>query len=171
MRFVDFFAGIGGIRLGLEQAGMKCVGFCENDKYASAAYRVMYDTEGEWFVEDVRAIDSSDVPKADLWTFGFPCQDLSICGKRKGLQKGERSGVFYEIVRLLSGLKKEDKPRYLLAENVKGILSSGGGFDFLRCIVELGQCGYSCEWQVLNTKDFGVPQSRDGGLLPAEASR
>lgn len=144
MRFVDFFAGIGGIRLGLEQAGMKCVGFCENDKYAAAAYRAMYDAEGEWFVEDVRAIDSSDVPKADLWTFGFPCQDLSICGKRKGLQEGERSGVFYEIVRLLSGLKKEDKPRWLLAENVKGLFSSGGGFDFLRCIVELGQCGYDC---------------------------
>ena len=89
------------------------------------------------------------------------CQDLSIAGKRKGLQEGERSGLFYEIIRLLQGLRQEDRPQWLLAENVKGLFSAGGGFDFLRCIVELGQLGYSVEYQLLNSKDFGVPQNRE----------
>lgn len=81
MQFVDFFAGIGGIRLGLEQAGHKCVGFCEFDKYARTAYKAMYDTEGEWENHDVRTVKPYDVPAADLWCFGFPCQDISavIC--------------------------------------------------------------------------------------------
>lgn len=73
MRFVDFFAGIGGIRLGLEKAGHKCVGFCEWDKYARTAYKAMYNTEGEWENHDVRTVGACDVPDADLWCFGFPC--------------------------------------------------------------------------------------------------
>lgn len=121
----------------------------------------MYDTEGEWENHDIRTAKSYDVPRADLWTFGFPCQDLSIAGKRKGLQEGERSGLFYEIIRLLQGLRQEDRPKWLLAENVKGLFSAGGGFDFLRCIVELGQLGYSVEYQLLNSKNFGVPQNRE----------
>lgn len=161
MKFVDFFAGIGGIRLDLERAGHECVGFCEWDKFARQSYKAMYDTEGEWENHDIRTAQSYGIPKADLWTFGFPCQDLSIAGKRKGLQEGERSGLFYEIIRLLQGLRQEDKPRWLLAENVKGLFSAGGGFDFLRCIVELGQLGYSVEYQLLNSKDFGVPQNRE----------
>lgn len=161
MQFVDFFAGIGGIRLGLEQAGHKCVGFCEFDKYARTAYKAMYDTEGEWENHDVRTVKPYDVPAADLWCFGFPCQDLSVAGKQKGLQEGERSGLFYEIMRLLAGRKKEDRPRWLLVENVKNLLSIGNGFDFARLLVEVGGYGYSCEWQVLNSKDFGVPQNRE----------
>lgn len=78
MQFVDFFAGIGGIRLGLEQAGHKCVGFCEFDKYARTAYKAMYDTEGEWENHDVRTVKPYDVPAADLWCFGFPCQDINV---------------------------------------------------------------------------------------------
>lgn len=161
MKFVDFFAGIGGIRLDLERAGHECVGFCEWDKFARQSYKAMYDTEGEWENHDIRTAQSYGIPKADLWTFGFPCQDLSIAGKRKGLQEGERSGLFYEIIRLLQGLRQEDKPRWLLAENVKGLFSAGGGFDFLRCIVELGQLGYNIQYQLLNSKDFGVPQNRE----------
>ena len=141
MKFVDFFAGIGGIRLGLERAGHKCVGFCEWDKFARQSYKAMYETEGEWECHDIRAAKSYGIPKADLWTFGFPCQDLSVAGKRKGLQEGERSGLFYEIVRLLQGLRQEDRPQWLLAENVKGLFSAGGGFDFLRCVLELGGLG------------------------------
>lgn len=161
MKFIDFFAGIGGIRLGLERAGHKCVGFCEWDKFARQSYKAMYDTEGEWENHDIRTAKSYGLPSADLWCFGFPCQDLSVAGKRKGLQEGERSGLFYEIVRLLQGLRQEDRPKWLLAENVKGLFSAGRGFDFLRCIVELGQLGYSIEYQLLNSKDFGVPQNRE----------
>lgn len=161
MNFVDFFAGIGGIRLGLEQAGHKCVGFCEFDKYARTAYKAMYDTEGEWESRDVRTVRTYDIPDADLWCFGFPCQDISVAGKQKGLQEGERSGLFYEIMRLLAGRKKEDRPRWLLVENVKNLLSIGNGFDFARLLVEVGGYGYDCEWQLLNSKDFGVPQNRE----------
>lgn len=139
MNFVDFFAGIGGIRLGLEQAGHKCVGFCEFDKYARTAYKAMYDTEeGEWENHDVRTVKPYDVPTADLWCFGFPCQDISIAGKQKGVQEGERSGLFYEIMRLLAGRRKEDRPQWLLIENVKNLLSIGNGFDFARLLVEVG---------------------------------
>lgn len=161
MKFVDFFAGIGGIRLGLEQAGHKCVGFCEFDKYARTAYKAMYDTEGEWESHDVRATKPYDVPAADLWCFGFPCQDISVAGKQKGLQEGERSGLFYEIMRLLAGRRQEDRPRWLLVENVKNLLSIGSGFDFARLLLEVGGYGYSLQWQVLNSKDFGVPQNRE----------
>ena len=161
MRFVDFFAGIGGIRLGLEQAGHKCVGFCEWDKYARTAYKAMYNTEGEWENHDVRTVGACDVPDADLWCFGFPCQDISVAGKQKGLQEGERSGLFYEIMRLLAGRRQEDRPRWLLVENVKNLLSIGNGFDFARLLLEVGGYGYSLQWQVLNSKDFGVPQNRE----------
>ena len=161
MKFVDFFAGIGGIRLGLEQAGHECVGFCEWDKYARTAYKAMYNTEGEWENHDVRTVRTYDVPNADLWSFGFPCQDISVAGKQKGLQEGERSGLFYEIMRLLAGRKKEDRPRWLLIENVKNLLSIGNGFDFARLLLEVGGYGYSLQWQMLNSKDFGVPQNRE----------
>lgn len=161
MQFVDFFAGIGGIRLGLEQAGHKCVGFCEFDKYARTAYKAMYDTEGEWESHDVRTVKPYDVPAADLWCFGFPCQDISVAGKQKGLQEGERSGLFYEIMRLLAGRRKEDRPRWLLVENVKNLLSIGNGFDFARLLCEVGGHGYSLQWDTLNSKDFGVPQNRE----------
>ena len=161
MKFVDFFAGIGGIRLGLEQAGHKCIGFCEWDKYARTAYKAMYNTEGEWESHDVRTVGTYDIPDADLWCFGFPCQDISVAGKQKGLQAGERSGLFYEIMRLLAGRKKEDRPKWLLIENVKNLLSIGNGFDFARLLVEVGGYGYSLQWQVLNSKDYGVPQNRE----------
>lgn len=161
MNFVDFFAGIGGIRLGLEQAGHKCVGFCEFDKYARTAYKAMYDTEGEWESHDVRTVRTYDIPDADLWCFGFPCQDISVAGKQKGLQEGERSGLFYEIMRLLAGREKEDRPKWLLIENVKNLLSIGNGFDFLRLLIEVGGYGYSLQWDTLNSKDYGVPQNRE----------
>ena len=161
MKFVDFFAGIGGIRLGLEQAGHECVGFCEWDKYARTAYKAMYNTEGEWENHDVRTVGACDIPDADLWCFGFPCQDISVAGKQKGLQEGERSGLFYEIMRLLAGRRQEDRPRWLLVENVKNLLSIGNGFDFARLLLEVGGYGYSLQWQVLNSKDFGVPQNRE----------
>ena len=161
MKFIDFFSGIGGIRLGLEQAGHECVGFCEWDKFARMSYKAMYDTKGEWECHDIRTASSMELPKADLWCFGFPCQDISVAGKQKGLQAGERSGLFYEVMRLLAGLRQEDRPKWLLIENVKNLLSIGNGFDFLRMLVEVGGYGYDCEWQLLNSKDFGVPQNRE----------
>ena len=161
MNFIDFFSGIGGIRLGMEQAGHKCVGFCEFDKFALKSYKAMYDTKGEFESHDVRTIKAIQLPKADLWCYGFPCQDLSIAGQRAGLEKGKRSGLFYEIIRLLRETKEENKPQWLLAENVKGLFSAGKGFDFARLLIELGKVGYDVQWQLLNSKDFGVPQNRE----------
>lgn len=160
MRFVDFFAGIGGIRLGFEQAGHKCVGFCEFDKFARKSYKTMYDTTGEWESHDVRTIEPYDIPSADIWTGGFPCQDVSVAGKQRGLQ-GERSGLFYEIVRLLEGRAEEDRPEWIVLENVKNLLSIGKGFDFLRVLSEMAELGYDVSWQLFNSKDYGVPQNRE----------
>lgn len=161
MKFIDFFAGIGGIRLGLEQSGHECVGFCEFDKFARQSYKAIHNTEGEWENHDIRTVKPYELPEADLWTFGFPCQDLSIAGKQKGLQAGERSGLFYEIMRLLAGRRQEDRPQWLLIENVKNLLSIGNGFDFARLLCEVGGYGYSLQWDTLNSKNFGVPQNRE----------
>lgn len=126
MKFIDFFSGIGGFHSGLERAGMECVGWCEFDKFAQASYRAMYDTDNLWFGNDVTKVKGKDLPKADLWTFGFPCQDISIAGKQKGIKEGTRSGLFYEIMRLLDECK-ENKPKWIMCENVKNLLSIDGG--------------------------------------------
>ena len=160
MKFIDFFSGIGGFHSGLELAGMECVGWCEFDKFAQASYRAIYDTKNLWFGDDVTKVKGSELPSADLWTFGFPCQDVSIAGKQKGLKKGTRSGLFYEIMRLLDE-RKENKPKWLVCENVKNLLSIDGGGGFLNVVSEMAERGYSVEWKVYNSKNYGVPQNRE----------
>ncbi|WP_347476834.1 DNA cytosine methyltransferase [Clostridium sp. USBA 49] len=160
MTFLDFFAGIGGFRLGLELAGHKCIGFCEKDKFAVKSYRAMFDTEGEWYADDVTKLKSEDIPYADIWCFGFPCQDISVAGKQRGLS-GERSGLYFRIIDLIKGKEEKDKPSYLLIENVKNLLSINNGWDFAAVLSELDEAGYDALWQVLNSKDFGVPQNRE----------
>ena len=129
MKFIDFFSGIGGFHSGLERAGMECIGWCEFDKFAQASYRAMYDTDNLWFGSDVTKVKGKDLPKADLWAFGFPCQDISIAGKQKGIKEGTRSGLFYEIMRLIDECK-ENKPQWIMCENVKNLLSiDRGGAD------------------------------------------
>ncbi len=160
MKFIDFFAGIGGFHSGLEKAGMKCIGWCEFDKFAQKSYRAIYNTEGLWFADDVRKVRGWDVPKADLWTFGFPCQDVSISGKQKGIKRGTRSGLFYEIMRLVDEAE-ENRPEWLICENVKNLLSIDGGRGFFKVLTEMGGRGYTVEWKVYNSKDYGVPQNRE----------
>lgn len=160
LTFIDFFAGIGGFRRGLELAGMTCIGYCEKDKFAVKSYQAMYDTEGEWFRDDITTLKATDIPKADIWTAGSPCQNVSIAGKRAGL-RAERSGLFFTLVDLLKSQSEEDKPEWLILENVKGLLSSRRGVDFLDYLLELDQAGYDLEWQVFNSKDYGVPQNRE----------
>lgn len=160
LTFIDFFSGIGGFRLGLELAGMKCIGFCEKDKFAVRSYRAMYDTEGEWYGDDITKLRADGIPQADIWTAGSPCQNLSIAGRRSGLH-GDRSGLFFDFVDLLKGKKEEDKPEWVILENVKGLLSSNSGWDFLEYLSELDEAGYDVQWQIFNSKDFGVPQNRE----------
>ena len=186
MKFIDFFAGIGGFRRGMELAGHECVGFCEFDKFATASYISMHllteeqrktledipikkrqkeilkeeYRNGEWYANDIRRVYAEDIPKADCWCFGFPCQDISVAGKQVGFQ-GNRSSLFFRVMYLVGQLKEEDKPTYLFIENVKNLLSVNGGWDFARLLIEMERHGYDAEWQVLNSKDFGVPQNRE----------
>ena len=160
MTFLDLCSGIGGFRLGLETAGHKCIGYCEYDRFARASYEAMYDTKGEWKADDVTKLKSADVPYADIWCFGFPCQDISVAGKQRGLV-GKRSGIYFNIIDLIKGKEENDKPTYLLVENVKNLLSINAGFDFATVLSEMDEAGYDCRWQVLNSKDFGVPQNRE----------
>ena len=160
MKFIDFFAGIGGFHSGLEKAGMECIGWCEFDKFAQKSYRAMYDTERLWFADDVRKVRGWDIPKADMWTFGFPCQDISIAGKQRGIKRGTRSGLFCEIMRLIDEAE-ENRPEWLICENVKNLLSIDGGRGFFEVLTEMGGRGYTVEWKVYNSKDYGVPQNRE----------
>ena len=159
MRFLDLFAGIGGFRLALEQAGHKCIGFCEIDKFARQTYKANFNTEGEVEWHDITTVTDEDVRQlgsVDIITAGFPCQAFSVAGKRGGFED-TRGTLFFEIARIARILK----PRYLLLENVKGLLNHSGGTTFATILNVLGELGYWVEWQILNSKDFGVPQNRE----------
>lgn len=162
MKFIDMFAGIGGFRSGLEKAGHECAGYIEWDKYARKSYQAIYNTEGEFTANDIREVKGIELPDVDLWTFGSPCQDISIAGKQKGLVKGERSSMFFEVIRLLKerigGEKKV--PAYLIMENVKALLSSNCGRDFARVLIEMDKVGYDAEWCVFDSAEV-VPQHRE----------
>lgn len=170
----------------MELAGHKCIGFCEFDKFATASYISMHlltDEQrkaledipikqrqkeilkeeyrnGEWYANDIRRVYAGDIPRADCWCFGFPCQDISVAGKQAGFQ-GNRSSLFFRVMYLVGQLEEENKPTYLFIENVKNLLSVNGGWDFARLLIEMEQGGYDAEWQVLNSKDYEVPQNRE----------
>ncbi|WP_027633449.1 DNA cytosine methyltransferase [Clostridium hydrogeniformans] len=161
LTFIDIFSGIGGFRLGMEMAGHKCLGHCENNKFANRSYEVMHNPKKEeWNAEDITEVLPEEIPRSDVWCMGFPCQDISVAGKRKGL-KGTRSGLFYRVIKLIKSQKEENKPSILLIENVKNLLSINSGWDFASILFSLDEAGYDAEWQVLNSKDYGVAQSRE----------
>lgn len=156
IRFFDLFSGIGGFREGLRRAGgFTCVGHCEVDVYADRNYRRLFDTEGEWYCDDARKIEARGMPDFDLLCAGFPCQAFSIAGRREGFADA-RGTLFFEIARLV----KAGRPAYFLLENVPGLLSHDKGRTFHTILSTLHELGYHVEWKVLNSKDFGVPQSR-----------
>lgn len=169
MKFIDWFAGIGGFRRGMEMAGHECVGFCEWDKFATASYASMHliteeqrkrlsalpvaDRQkeilaeeyrnGEWYANDIRRVYAGDIPRADCWCFGFPCQDISVAGKQIGFT-GNRSSLFFRVMYLLGQLEEEKKPTWLFIENVKNLLGVNGGWDFARLLIELDRGGVRC---------------------------
>lgn len=156
IRFFDMFSGIGGFRAGLESIdGYKCIGHCEIDKFADKSYRCLFDTDGEVFFNDATKLDPKDIPEFDLLCAGFPCQAFSVAGKRKGFEDA-RGTLFFEIARVL----REKRPKYFLLENVPGLLSHDKGWTFTTILSALSELGYSVEWQLLNSADFQVPQSR-----------
>ena len=157
IRFFDMFSGIGGFRSGLEAVGgFECIGHCEIDKHANQAYNAIYDIKPqEVYFEDARKINPYDLPHIDLICGGFPCQAFSIAGRRGGFEDS-RGTLFFEIARIAA----VKRPSYLLLENVPGLLSHDRGRTFATILGTLSDLGYDVTWEVLNSKDFGVPQSR-----------
>ena len=125
------------------------------DTYADKNYRLLFDTEGEWYCSDARTIEPERMPDFDLLCAGFPCQAFSIAGKREGFADA-RGTLFFEIARLVA----DKRPAYFILENVPGLLSHDKGRTFHTILSTLSELGYGVEWKVLNSKDFGVPQSR-----------
>ncbi|MCW1072046.1 DNA cytosine methyltransferase [Streptococcus anginosus] len=159
MKFLDLFAGIGGFRLGMESAGHECVGFCEIDKFARKSYKAIHNMEGKIELHDITRVSNESVRRigsVDVICGGFPCQAFSIAGNRRGFED-TRGTLFFEIARFASILR----PKYLFLENVKGLLNHDGGATFETILGALDELGYNVEWQVLNSKDFGVPQNRE----------
>ena len=175
MKFAELFCGIGGFRLGLEKANsqgntrestsnnggtpqysqfpLHCVWANDNNRYACQIYRKHF---GEVCEQNIRTVDTSTIPEHDLLCAGFPCQSFSIAGKRGGFED-TRGTLFFEICRVL----RAKQPSYLWLENVKGLLSHDEGSTFQTILRTLDELGYDCQWQVLNSKDFGVPQNRE----------
>ncbi|MEG7636861.1 DNA (cytosine-5-)-methyltransferase [Enterococcus casseliflavus] len=158
MKFLDLFAGIGGFRLGMEQAGHECIGFCEIDKFARASYKAIHNTEGEVEMHDITSVSDEfirGIGDIDIICGGFPCQAFSIAGKRQGFED-TRGTLFFEIARFASILR----PRFLFLENVKGLLNHEGGATFETILRALDELGYDAEWEVHNSKNY-VPQNRE----------
>ena len=159
MKFLDLFAGIGGFRLGMESAGHECIGFCEIDKFARESYKAIHNTKGEIELHDITAVSDESIRgigSVDIICGGFPCQAFSIAGARRGFED-TRGTLFFEIARFASILR----PKYLFLENVKGLLNHDKGNTFEVILSALDELGYDAEWQVFNSKNFGVPQNRE----------
>jgi len=155
MKVASFFSGVGGIDLGLEQAGMTVEFQCEILKFGQSVLQKHWPNA--ILKNDITKVTADDIPEVDVFAGGFPCQDLSLAnqGKRKGLE-GARSGLFYKYAELI----KEKQPRWVFIENVPGLLNSAKGADFGVVISTLDELGYGVSWRVLDSKYFGTPQRR-----------
>lgn len=151
--YISLFTGIGGFDLGFERAGMICTAQVEINKDANGVLAHHWPNVKR--LKDVRNVTKSNVPAVDLIAGGFPCQDVSVAGRRKGLA-GERSGLWFEFLRILT----ESQPRWVVIENVPGLLSSNKGRDFATILQGLVQCGYGVCWRVLDAQYFGLAQRR-----------
>jgi DNA (cytosine-5)-methyltransferase 1 len=184
VRYFSTFSGIGGFELGIERAydakqrarelqdndlndsersGSElpmasqplCVGYSEIDKHAERVYAKHFP--GVRNYGDITQIDARSLPDFDVLVGGFPCQAFSVAGKRKGFLDETRGTLFFDIARIL----EHKRPRYIVLENVKGLLSHDAGRTFATIVATLDELGYDLQWQVLNSKDFGVPQNRE----------
>lgn len=159
VRYLSLFSGIGGFELGLEAAGrqldvdFECVGYAEIDKWSKGIYDKHFTHRA---LGDVTQIEPASLPEFDLLVAGFPCQPFSSAGDRQGFDD-ERGTLFFDIARIL----QHARPRHFLLENVKGLLGHDDGKTFSTIIGVLTSLGYCVEWQVLDSKDYGIPQSRE----------
>lgn len=160
LRLIELFAGIGSQTQALTNIGIahKVVVISEIDKYAIQSYEAMHGKANN--LGDIRKIE--ELPDADLWTYSFPCQDISVAGKGAGIKEGTRSGLLFEVERLLRvASEKGTLPKYLLLENVKNLVSKKFKADFDKWLYFLSELGYTNYWKVLNAKDYGIPQNRE----------
>ena len=157
----ELFAGIGAFRKALIRTGIphEVVGISEIDKYAIKSYEAIYGETRNY--GDISKVSKLDY--ADLWTYGFPCKDISVAGKQAGIEKGKtRSGLLYEVERLLEKSKEcGELPKYLMLENVKNLVGKKFKAQFEEWLQKLDELGYNSYWQVLNAKNYGVPQNRE----------
>ncbi len=156
LTFIDFCAGIGGGRIGLEKAGMQCIGFSEIDKRAERTYRLFFGEEEKNYGDcmDLNIIDQ--LPDFDLMIAGFPCQTFSVIGQRTGL-RDPRGQVIYGLINVMIG----KKIKYFILENVKGLLNHDGGRTMQIILDELNRAGYVVYWKLVNSINYGVPQMRE----------
>ena len=164
MKVLSLFSGIGAFEKALDNLKIpyELVGYCEIDKHASKSYAAIHGVDESMNLGDITKIDTSQLPKdIDLLTYGFPCQDISLCGKMRGLFNEDgtqtRSGLFFEALRLI----EDTKPRIAIAENVKNLIGKKFKEQFEIVLNSLEEAGYNNYWQVLNAKDYGIPQNRE----------
>jgi DNA (cytosine-5)-methyltransferase 1 len=161
MTFGSLFSGIGGIDLGLERAGMKCQWQVEIDPFCRKVLAKHWPNVERY--EDVRAVGSGTLGPVDVIAGGFPCQDVSVAGKKAGIKEGTRSGLWFEFHRIICELR----PRYVFVENVPGLLTDGMG----RVLSDLAESGYDAEWEVLSAADVGAPHLRKRVFIVAYPNR
>jgi DNA (cytosine-5)-methyltransferase 1 len=158
-KFIDLFAGIGGFRQGFENIGAKCVFSSEIDEHAREIYNLNYK---DFPFGDITKIDENSVPKHDILLAGFPCQPFSIAGEKRGFED-TRGTLFFDIVRIL----KAQKPKCVVLENVKHFKNHDGGKTLKVILNTLEDLEYTVSWEILNAKDFGVPQNRERTIIVA----
>lgn len=164
MKLLSLFSGIGAFEKALDNLGIKyeLVNYCEIDKYASLSYSLIHNVSESKNLGDITKVDTSKFPKdIDLVTYGFPCVDISLAGKQQGFQKDDgtrtRSGLFFEALRII----EDTKPRIAIAENVKNLVSKKFNKEFNIVLSSLEKAGYNSYFEILNSKDFGIPQNRE----------
>ncbi len=160
LRLIELFAGIGSQTQALKNIGVshKVVAISEIDKYAIKSYEALHGETNN--LGDIREI--AKLPEADFWTYSFPCQDISVAGKGAGIKEGTRSGLLFEVERLLKVANENGTlPKYLLLENVKNLVSKKFKADFDSWLNFLSSLGYINYWKILNAKDYGIPQNRE----------
>lgn len=163
MRVLSLFSGIGAFEKALERLGVsyELVNYCEIDKFASKAYSLIHNIPEEKNLKDVSTVKTNKLKDIDLITYGFPCQDLSLAGKQKGFEDDNgnrtRSGLFFEAFRIID----KTRPKIAIAENVKALTCQKFDNEFKTVLGSLNRIGYNNYFQVLNAKDYGIPQNRE----------
>ena len=168
INLLSLFSGIGAFEKALDNLGIpyNLVGYCEIDPHAAKAYSLIHKVPQSMNYGDITKVDESSIPlPIDLITYGFPCQDISIAGKKRGLTDEDgnktRSGLFFDALRIIESCK----PKIAIAENVKNLTSKSMKEVFEIVLSSLDEVGYNCYWQVMNAADFGMPQGRERVII------